>query len=368
MLSKADDYPIHQTAEPVAVAGTDRNFYDRYFFNGYTPDGSLFFAAALGVYPHLNIMDAAFAVIRDGIQHNLHASRVMHHERLDTTVGPIAIDVVEPLRRLRLRIDNAQHGIAADLQFDARMQPVEEPRFTYRQGSRTILDCTRLTQNGNYQGWIDVDGQRHLVDAAHVRGTRDRSWGVRPIGAADTQPVVPFALPQFYWLWAPLNFDDAATLFHLNSDASGNPWNTRGVIAPVGDGPVREYRDVSCSPLYRSGTRRVRQATIHYRHLGNEEARIEIIPQFHFYMPGIGYSHPEWGHGHYKGELAVAYDAYDLGQTDDNQPGMLHIQAFTRARLERDDGATQEGSGVLEQAIVGPHAPSGFTDLFDPAP
>ena len=35
-------------ADPVAYAGTDRNFYDRYFFNGYAPDGSVFFAAAMG--------------------------------------------------------------------------------------------------------------------------------------------------------------------------------------------------------------------------------------------------------------------------------------------------------------------------------
>ena len=48
MLTKADDYPVHQTAEPIAHAGTDRNFYDRYFFNGYSADGSVFFGTALG--------------------------------------------------------------------------------------------------------------------------------------------------------------------------------------------------------------------------------------------------------------------------------------------------------------------------------
>ncbi|WDA39496.1 hypothetical protein [Sphingobium sp. YC-XJ3] len=47
MLTKADDYPIHQTPEPVAFAGTDRNFYDRYFFNAYLPDGSAFVAIDL---------------------------------------------------------------------------------------------------------------------------------------------------------------------------------------------------------------------------------------------------------------------------------------------------------------------------------
>ena len=74
MLTKADDYPVHQLPEPIATAGTDRNFYDRYFFNGYAPDGSTFFACALGVYPHLNIMDAAFSVIDGGVQRNLRAS------------------------------------------------------------------------------------------------------------------------------------------------------------------------------------------------------------------------------------------------------------------------------------------------------
>ena len=50
MLSAGDEYPIHQTPEPVAYSGSDRNFYDRYFFNGYSADGSTFFAAAMGVY------------------------------------------------------------------------------------------------------------------------------------------------------------------------------------------------------------------------------------------------------------------------------------------------------------------------------
>jgi hypothetical protein len=51
VLTRADDYPIHQTAEPIAYAGTDRNFYDRYFFNGYsaTQGDTAFFAAAFGV-------------------------------------------------------------------------------------------------------------------------------------------------------------------------------------------------------------------------------------------------------------------------------------------------------------------------------
>src|SRR3546814_13640970 len=74
MLTKGDDYPLHQTSEPMAFAGTDRNFYDRYFFNGASPDGSVFFAAAMRFYPQLGIVYAHFVVIVYGVQHTLRAS------------------------------------------------------------------------------------------------------------------------------------------------------------------------------------------------------------------------------------------------------------------------------------------------------
>jgi hypothetical protein len=66
--------------------------------------------------------------------------------------------------------------------FEGRAFPIEEPRFTRRIGPRTLLDYTRLTQNGRYAGWIEVDGERHDVNG--FVGTRDRSWGVRPSGRA----------------------------------------------------------------------------------------------------------------------------------------------------------------------------------------
>ena len=106
MLTKGDEYPIHQTPDPIAFSGTDRNFYDRYFFNGYTTDGAVFFGAALGVYPHLNIIDAAFSVRIGERQYNLHASRHLQMERMDTQVGPIRVEVIEPLQKLRVVIED----------------------------------------------------------------------------------------------------------------------------------------------------------------------------------------------------------------------------------------------------------------------
>ena len=50
------------------------------------------------------------------------------------------------------------------------------------------MDYTRLTQNGNWQGWIEFRGRKITVTPELWLGTRDRSWGIRPVGAADTQP------------------------------------------------------------------------------------------------------------------------------------------------------------------------------------
>jgi hypothetical protein len=366
MLTKADDYPVHQLPEPIATSGTDRNFYDRYFFNGYSMDGRVFFAAALGVYPHLNVMDAAFSVIDDGVQHNLRASRLLRSERMDTHVGPISIEVVEPLKTLRVKVNDNTHGISADVTFSARANAVEEPRFTYRQGPRTMMDYTRLTQNGSYEGSISVKGKRIAIDSKIV-GTRDRSWGVRPIGLADPQGVAPPRAPQFYWLWAPLNFPDRFMLYHNNAEASGKPWNTASVIGMLGDAEPVHMASCSSKITYKSGTRHAKSAVIETTAPDGSAWRAELTQHYNFYMSGIGYMHPEWGHGHYKGENALGYDTYELGSLNENDPRFWHVQAFCSARL-LGPGTEREGAGVLEQLVIGAHAPSGFREIFDTAP
>ncbi|HXC56959.1 MAG TPA: hypothetical protein VNU97_16790 [Rhizomicrobium sp.] len=368
MLTKADDFPVHQLPEPIATSGTDRNFYDRYFFNGYSPDGDVFFAVALGVYPHLNVMDAALSVIDGGVQHNLRASRLLHMERLDTTVGPIAVEVVEPLKTLRIRVGDNPHGMKCDITFHARALPVEEPRFTYRQGPRTVMDYTRLTQNGSYDGWIEVAGRRIALSRARIVGTRDRSWGVRPIGLGDPQGVAPPRAPQFYWLWSPLNFPDRFMLYHNNANADGTPWNTASVIGGTGAAKAEHMASCRSTIAYKQGTRHAQRATIETKDADGGEWHAELTPKFHFYMSGIGYGHPEWGHGHYKGENALGYDSYRIDDVNENEPRFQHIQAFVTARLTGPGGVVADGVGVLEQLVVGAFAPHGLTGVFDPAP
>ena len=367
MLTPADDYPLHQTPAPLAFTSGERNFYDRFFFNGYAPDGSVFFAVALGVYPQLNIMDASFCLLIDGKQHNWRASKHMLGDRLNLNVGPISVEILEPMHSVRITVADAQSALSATLEATARHDAIEEPRFTRHNGPRLFMDYTRATQNVCWQGAISFDGKS--VDVAAWHGTRDRSWGIRPIGESDPQPGVPAMVPQFYWLWTPINFDTHVLFCHTNDDGEGSPWNRRAVLQNLENGALQHYEQFGLNVGYHADTRRV--ATLDLDLKSADGAMHHVHMQAHapaFYMQGLGYTHPEWGHGNNQGELKTAYDVIDLEGAEAalRQGSMhhLHIQAPTTVSLETGEG-NFTGRGVIEQLFIGPHAPSGFEDLLD---
>src|SRR5450432_1744568 len=129
VLTPFDDYPIHQTPLPLAHPATgDPNHYDRFWFNGYTEN--YYFAAGMAVYPNRGIIVGAFSVGKDGVQRSVSASGRIPADRGETRIGPLSIEVVEPLRTTRVRVDAADLGIDADVTFSARSVALEEPRQT----------------------------------------------------------------------------------------------------------------------------------------------------------------------------------------------------------------------------------------------
>jgi hypothetical protein len=368
MLTPYDDFPVHQTAEPVAVpASGDPNHYDRYFFNGYTGDGNVFFAAAMGHYPNRGVIDAAFSVVTAGIQRSVFASGLMPLDR-STAVGPIGVEVEEPLRRLRLVVAPNDFGLTADLVFDARTAAVAEPRTTAINGTRRTMDTTRLTQWGSWSGQLSVDGGLVSLGTDAVLGTRDRSWGQRGIGPQAPTNFPP-ALPQIFWLWAPLHFDDLCTHLALFEHADGHRWLEQGLVVPVlgagqptwGDTVVVEHlAGVDYDIEWQEGTRTAARASLELRHRTGTSDTIELEPLVTFRMRGIGYFHPVWGHGANHGTLEVGGESLVLSDVDPLDPTCIHVQTLCRARY-----ADRLGVGVLEQLAFGDHAPSGLRGMVD---
>lgn len=377
MLNRLDDYAIHQTAEPVAhPASADVNHYDRTWCNGYTVDGDAYFALGLAVYPHRGIIDGSFSTVRDGArQHCFFASGRAPTERTDSRVGPFRIEVVEPMRALRVVLDDNDSPIACDLTFTAHTAPIEEVRqvLTGAGGARRFLDTTRFDQFGRWSGtFVDPDGECQ-VDADRWLGTKDRSWGVRPVG--PQAPTAPGDLPHLFFLWAPLQWGDHVSHAIFFDDPDGRPLVREALTAPVLD-PTADastiadaatvqhdrWATVAHDLTYRAGTRWAEAAKLDMVGHDGARRRIELTPTLRFQMKGIGYTHPVWGHGNWHGELATHHETYDLADLDPTSLDNFHIQHVVTAT----DDAGRTGIGVLEQLAIGAHPATGLHGFLDP--
>jgi hypothetical protein len=369
MLTPFDDFPIHPSADPIAHPATgDPNHYDRYWFNGHQKDGDLYFGAAMGHYPVRGVIDAAFSLVKDGVEHSVFASGLMPLDRA-TRVGPFRIEVTEPLRTIRYVVEPNEHGFSADLTFRATTVAIEEPRQR-RVGADGVLvmDNTRLTQWGTWEGTIAVDGQEHRIDPAEVPGTRDRSWGTRPVGQQAPKNRVSMAR-QAFWLWAPLHFDDRFTHLALHENPDGSRWLESALVldplaapdAPTtGHDGVRECSDIRYELHYEPGTRVVQSGVLLFTDPLEGEIRVELERLYTFRMRGIGYMHPYWAHGTNHGELETGREDIALEDFDGTQIDSMHIQNLVRVRM-----GERRGIGVLEQVAMGPHEPTGLTGFLD---
>ncbi|HSQ01320.1 MAG TPA: hypothetical protein VL049_29210, partial [Candidatus Dormibacteraeota bacterium] len=292
-------------------------------------------------------------------QYVVRASRRMGDERMDTRVGPIRVEVIEPLRTLRLVVEPNPWELSADLTFTARAGVIEEPRFHRAHQGRVFMDSTRLTQHVAIGGRLTVAGETIELTPDNTWGSRDRSWGIRPVG--EREPDASGGPTQFFWLWAPVNFDDLCTHFDVNEDADGSRWHEAGMIAPVGGAPVAAT-SVDWAIEYQPGTRHARRATVTLARAGAEPLQIALRPLYNFAMVGLGYQHPVWGHGMAVGDDVADGESFALADLDPSVPLNLHIQAVCEATCGQ-----RKGIGVLEQLIIGPHERSGFRELFDMA-
>ena len=310
------------------------------------------------------MIDASFSVVRNGEQVNVHASGRAPMDRMEcNVVGQIKIEVVTPMKKHRITVDAPEHAIRADVTFEASSLPYEEPPFLVRAGNRKVMSYTRLTQLGTWTGWIEVDGIRTDLLPNDIVGSRDRSWGVRGVGER-IQLGAPLDLPpQFYWLWAPVWFDGFGTVFDVNEFADGQRWHESGAML-IGADTIKHAHSVSYDYSWEHGTRRSEKFELKYE-FAKDSAELVFTPLVHFQMNGLGYLHPEWNHGNWKGESVSGGDRFTVPVEDPLLMHNLHTQTLSSVSCTMSDGTIHNGIGILETLVLGAHAPSGFTGISD---
>jgi len=380
MLSKFDDYPIHQTAEPVFhTASSDRFVYDRYWYNAHAKDSSFYFGVGLCRYPNLGILDGSLSIVADGEQHAFHGSCRAPDEPTDTRIGPMELKIREPMGRHQLTIAPNETGIECDLIFTPKTGAMQEARQTLGNHRYVVMDATRLDQFGSWSGFIKLNGKKIIVEDDNTFGLKDRSWGIRPVGDAYTGGAPMDAYQANHFMWLPIHWENECTLAGWFEDGDGYQWHTDQGILPC----YNSINDIPCvvdpamtmwngKVIYEidlvKGTRHANRSHFTMTDKSGEEMAIEIeMTGLLHRMKGLGYQHPEWGHGKWHDELKIGSESWQCDSVDPLALENIHLQQVITAKRKRADGSTEIGHGVLEQMHMGRHAVLGFKDWFDGA-
>ncbi|MFT4614204.1 MAG: hypothetical protein ACI9NT_001348 [Bacteroidia bacterium] len=371
-ISPMDELLTHQTPETFdQVFTTDRNFYDRYYFNLHPKSGDLFVVFGMGQYPNLGTTDAFVCVVYKGKQHVVRCSRELGIDRMDTTIGPFGVEIVEPMQTVRIFCTDNDHGISFDLTFSGSSPAVEEPRTLVRKGARITMDTSRYTQLGRWQGEINIKGDVIPVSSDDFLGVRDHSWGVRPVGESEPMGIRINEYMEnfgFFHMWTPMQFKDYAIKVFIEENADGSiiVQECIKVDSHERGGKVHALGRPKHMINYRSGTRELETAELHFTDEDGEALSVKCEALTCAYLAaGTGYfPNDEWVHGQYHGKFKLESREFNISTEEArNSLGPLYE---TLVRFELSNGEVTYG--MFENMSMGHHEPYGFDSFEAVAP
>ena len=361
MLTSLDDSLWHQLPTTFDHVGTsDPRFFDRLWFAASDRKGHAAMQFTMGVYRNMNVVDGGVVAILDGQQHNLRVSRQLrpHYE---AECGPLNIEIVEPMKRIRLHIDSTD--FKGRLDWTAILPPQEEPQHFKRTQGRIIEDYARYDQIGECGGWLELAGKR--VEVESWWACRDHSWGVRErVGIPE--PKTGEAPPQTGGLFAFLFYSTDKYGGHVQvaHGADGSRYlsaairdRANGETCFIGDKAEIEAEFVDVSH-----PRRMERVAFDITSPEGVPVRIELEAQGpSIAMPGLGYGGYADGLGlgvwrgvqHQESEIWDVSHHAEVRYPDGSTGRPIHrIQPV--AVTQRGPDGTSGGTGSLTFIAEGP--------------
>lgn len=316
MLTPLDESPWHQLPTTFDhVATSDPRFFDRLWFAASDRRGESALQFTLGVYQNMNVVDGGFVAIVDGRQHNLRVSRQLR-PRYVHDCGPLAIDTVEPLNRLRLLIAPNASGLSGELEWSGIIPAHEERHHFKRTRGREVENYSRYDQIGECSGWLKVGDTS--IDLNSWWACRDHSWGVRemvgiPEPRTGSLPSTPGGAA-FGFLFFSTPTHAGHVQFHHRAD--GDRHLTAQIIDRASLSAVAGQQiEVDAQFVDDERPRRVRQATFEVGTDDGQLVRFEVEAQGPAVaMQGLGYGGYDdgLGLGVWRGPAHQESDVWDV--------------------------------------------------------
>jgi hypothetical protein len=359
MLTALDDSPWHQLPTTFDhVFTSDPRFFDRLWFAASDREGRGVLQFTMGVYQNMNVVDGGFVVIRDGVQRNVRVSRQLR-PTYESVAGPLRIEVLEPMQKIRLTVAPNDAGVGAELTWTAT-DPAQEERPHYaRLSGRVLEDYSRYDQIGQCDGWVEIDGDRFEVSSWW--SCRDHSWGVRErVGIPEpvTGPPANTAASGG-GLFAFLFYSTTAYSGHVQVTrrVDAAPHMTAEVIDRAsGVSLVANRVGIDADFVDEGRPRRVRDAHFTVELADGSTVAIDAVAQGPAVaMQGLGYGgyNDELGLGVFRGVDFLEHEAWnvshpaEVGYPDGTTGRPVHRIQPVAVTQTAPDGSVSTGTGSL---------------------
>lgn len=372
-LLGVDEGLNHQIVDTFAtLAQSDMAWTEKIWTSIARVDGTLQLDFGLGKYQNRGIIDGFGGVSRGREQWTVRGSRELSSAPEDMAVGPVRMEVVEPLRMMRFILEpNDVQPISFDVVLNGVTPPYFEERnlVRNRRTGRVDVDVIRYHQGGWASGTVTVDGVTHEIRPDEWFGFRDHSWGVRqaigePLGDLIPTPGAPAGV-RGGMKWSPsfLQRPDG-TYYETAIFVVEGPWEYSSAYLNDAAGNQTPVRRVTPEIEYDTRTRFVKGGRLLLAMESGEERTVEVeaLGNCGFFLKTAGYG--DWAghkHGSWRGKLHIDGEYIADCWSDENLAALGQFRD-TPIRVREGDAV---GYGIMESLIGGVWPELGLTAESD---
>ena len=374
-LHGADEFLTHQIVDTFAtVSESDLSWTEKVWGSLASVDGSLQVDFGLGKYQNRGVLDAFAGVSRGREQWTVRGSRELRTAPEETGVGPIRYEIVEPLKKVRFRLEeNDVQPISFDLVLTGVTQPFFEDRnlVRNRRTGRIDVNVVRYHQGGWVSGTVTVEGTTHQVAPQSWFGFRDHSWGIRQsVGApvtdlGPTREARSHASVRGEMKWTPAFFRRPdGTYYETAVFLAQGVWGYTSAYINEADGRQHAVRHAEPRIRYDTRTRFVKGGELLLTMESGEKRVIEVeaLGESGFFLKtGLYGSWKGQIHGSWKGELHLDGE-YIPDCWAEEYLRQLGQFRDTPVRVREGDAV---GYGIMESIISGEWPELGLTAESD---
>jgi hypothetical protein len=369
VLTPYDEMLCHQLPTTFDhVSQSDLRWVERIVMYGFDTSGEINIMTGLARYPNRNVTDAyAMVTKRGGETKVVRMSSELSPQSGPLgsyKVGPFTYSIEEPLKYVRAVLGDNEFGVGLDLRLRGRFPVYEQTPAFHRSRGRVNEDARRFYQNGELEGWIELGGERIVIDPARWWFGRDHSWGIRSGPGGGSLPegtqLQPAEIPDgvLYYMGI-FEFKDELVHFAQRETSTGERWQFEGeLLYPSKDGRAPgTIIDVEHDLKFRDEMRVISSGTFTVHRGDRSTSTIDVTPLCDFWPGLAGYEEFNgYASGYWRGPDFI--DGFTVNSADPDVVRPVSLVSETLCEVRMDG---KVGHGLVEMVCMGAYPRYGYT-------